>query len=40
MLARTDLTPDRLDRRAEAWARAAERAPHGEPILLPEDERG
>ncbi len=39
VLARTDLTPDRLDRRAEAWARAAERAPHGEPILLPEDER-
>ena len=40
VLARTDLAPDRLDRRAEAWARAAERAPHGEPILLPEDERG
>ena len=40
VLARTDLTSDRLDRRTEAWARAAERAPHGEPILLPEDERG
>ena len=40
VLARTHLPPDRLDPRAEAWPRAAERAPHGEPILLPEDERG
>lgn len=39
VLARTDLTPERLASRAQAWARAAERAPHGEPILLPEDER-
>ncbi|MEQ9138600.1 MAG: nitrile hydratase accessory protein [Thalassobaculum sp.] len=39
VLARTDLTADRLASRKDAWARAAERAPHGEPILLPEDER-
>ena len=39
VLARTDLTPERLERRRDAWVRAAERAPHGEPILLPEDER-
>lgn len=38
--ARTDLTADRLASRRQAWARAAERAPHGEPILLPEDEQG
>lgn len=36
---KTDLTADRLRARKRAWARAAERAPHGEPILLPEDER-
>lgn len=40
VLARTDLTAGRLAARKQAWARAAERAPHGEPILLPEDERG
>ena len=39
VLAKTDLTADRLAARKHAWARAAERAPHGEPILLPEDER-
>jgi nitrile hydratase accessory protein len=39
VLAKTELTADRLSRRVQAWARAAERAPHGEPILLPEDER-
>ena len=39
VLAKTDLTADRLASRRDAWARAAERAPHGEPILLPEDER-
>ena len=40
VVARTDLSADRLLSRKEAWARAAERSPHGEPILLPEDERG
>jgi hypothetical protein len=40
VVAKTDLSPDRLLSRKEAWARAAERAPHGEPILLPEDEQG
>jgi len=40
VLDRTDLTAERLASRRDAWARAAERAPHGEPILLPEDERG
>ena len=39
VLAKTELTAEALARRTEAWARAAERAPHGEPILLPEDER-
>ncbi len=39
VLAKTDLTLDQLSRRKTAWERAAERAPHGEPILLPEDER-
>ncbi len=39
VLAKTDLTADRLAARRDAWARAAERSPHGEPILLPEDER-
>jgi nitrile hydratase accessory protein len=39
VLAKTDLTLDQLARRKTAWERAAERAPHGEPILLPEDER-
>lgn len=38
--AKTDLTAGRLASRKDAWARAAERAPHGEPILLPEDEQG
>ena len=37
VLAKTELTAEALARRTEAWARAAERAPHGEPILLPED---
>lgn len=40
VLARTDLTADRLASRRQAWTRAAERAPHGEPILLPEDGQG
>lgn len=40
VLAKTEVTAEALARRTEAWARAAERAPHGEPILLPEDERG
>ncbi|GHD42891.1 nitrile hydratase accessory protein [Thalassobaculum fulvum] len=40
VVAKTDLSADRLLSRKEAWARAAERSPHGEPILLPEDERG
>lgn len=40
VLAKTDLTADHLERRTQAWVRAAERTPHGEPILLPEDERG
>jgi len=39
VLRKTDLTADRLAARKHAWARAAERAPHGEPILLPEDEQ-
>ena len=38
VLNRTDLTVEQLGRRKVAWERAAERAPHGEPILLPEDE--
>jgi len=38
LVAKTDLSTDRLASRKEAWARAAERALHGEPILLPEDE--
>jgi len=38
VLAKTDLTLDQLLKRKDAWARAADRAPHGEPILLPEDE--
>jgi len=38
VLAKTDLTLEQLARRKTAWERAAERAPHGEPILLPEDE--
>ena len=32
------LTTDQLLMRKNAWARAAERSPHGEPILLAEDE--
>lgn len=39
VLAKTDLTLEQITRRKQAWERAAERAPHGEPILLPEDER-
>lgn len=39
VLAKTDLTLEQITRRKHAWERAAERAPHGEPILLPEDER-
>lgn len=39
VLEKTELTARQLDRRKHAWERAAERAPHGEPILLPEDER-
>jgi len=39
VLAKTTLTVDRLESRRRAWRKAAERAPHGEPILLPEDER-
>ncbi|WPZ36003.1 nitrile hydratase accessory protein [Thalassobaculum sp. OXR-137] len=38
VLAKTDLTVDQLLKRKNAWDRAAQRAPHGEPILLPEDE--
>jgi nitrile hydratase accessory protein len=38
VLRKTDLTLDQLLKRKTAWERAAERAPHGEPILLPEDE--
>jgi nitrile hydratase accessory protein len=38
VLEKTDLTLDQLLKRKSAWERAAERAPHGEPILLPEDE--
>lgn len=38
MLRKTDLTVEQLLSRKTAWERAAERAPHGEPILLPEDE--
>ena len=37
---KTDPTLDQLLKRKTAWERAAERAPHGEPILLPEDEQG
>ena len=40
VLAKTDLTLDQLSRRKTAWERATERVPHGEPILLPEDEEG
>ena len=39
VLAKTTLTAERLADRKRAWRKAAERAPHGEPILLPEDER-
>ncbi|SDF52453.1 nitrile hydratase accessory protein [Thalassobaculum litoreum] len=38
VLAKTDLTVEQLLKRKNAWDRAAQRAPHGEPILLPEDE--
>ena len=38
VLAKTDLTVEQLLRRKDAWDRAAQRSPHGEPILLPEDE--
>ncbi|MDF1792539.1 MAG: nitrile hydratase accessory protein [Thalassobaculaceae bacterium] len=38
VLAKTDLTLEQLLKRKDAWDRAAQRAPHGEPILLPEDE--
>ncbi len=38
VLAKTDLTVEQLLRRKNAWDRAAQRSPHGEPILLPEDE--
>jgi nitrile hydratase accessory protein len=38
VLKKTDLTVEQLLKRKTAWERAAERAPHGEPILLPEDE--
>ncbi len=40
VLAKTDLTVEQLLRRKDAWDRAAQRSPHGEPILLPEDEAG
>src|SRR3546814_10810467 len=33
VLDRTDLTAERLASRRDAWARAAERAPHGEPPI-------
>lgn len=39
VLTKTTLTAERLAKRKDAWARAAERSPHGEPILLPEDEQ-
>src|SRR3546814_9175887 len=39
VLDRTDLTAERPASRRDALARAAQRAPHGEPILLPEDAR-
>ena len=38
VLAKTDLTLEQLLKRKDAWDRAAQRSPHGEPILLPEDE--
>ena len=38
VLRKTDLTVAQLLSRKHAWERAAERAPYGEPILLPEDE--
>lgn len=38
VLAKTDLTVEQLLKRKNAWDRAAQRSPHGEPILLPEDE--
>lgn len=37
-VARTDLTPDALAARRDAWAAAYRRTPHGQPVVLaPED---
>ena len=32
------LTPDALGRRKDAWDRAAQATPHGQPIVLPSDD--